>query len=274
VVAVVTDGAANVPEDLARELGITVVPLTVRFGDEVLTADAGRNGFYERLRGGEVPATSAPSVGEWLAGFRTAGDADVVCVTLASGLSATHHEAVLAAGQFDGRVEVVDSGNASMAEGFVAIEAARAVRDGTVLAEATARARAVAARVRLLGAIETFEYLRRNGRVTKLQAYAATALSIRPVFGLSGGEIEAVGRTRTRSKALDMIAAQAMADADGGRVHVAALHALAEADARALLDRLRGRMDVAEEFLVEATPVIGANAGPGLVGLAWWSEPA
>ncbi len=135
-----------------------------------------------------------------------------------------------------------------------------------------ARARDVAERVRLLGAIETFEYLRRTGRVTKLQAYAATALSIRPVFRLAGGEIEPAGRPRTRSKALDMVANEAASN--DGPLHVAALHALAEADAQALLERVRSRANVVEEFLVPATPVIGANAGPGLVGLAWWNEPA
>ena len=274
MVAVVTDSAANVPDAVALELGIAVVPLTVRFGEEVVRDGADQDGFYERLRGGEVAATSAPSVGEWLEGFRAATAGDLVCVTLAAALSATHHEAVLAADRFEGRVEVVDSGNASMAEGFVAIEAARGARDGAAVEEVAARARDVAGRVRLLGAIETFDYLRRTGRVTKLQAYAATALSIRPVFGLASGEIEPVGRPRTRSKALDMIAGEVASNADGGRVHIAALHALAEADARGLLDRVRGRVDVAEEFVVTATPVIGANAGPGLVGLAWWSEPS
>ena len=78
MVAVVTDGAANVPEDVARDLGITVVPLTLRFGDEVLPPDAGQNGFYERLRGGEVASTSAPSVGEWLAGLRASGSDEIV----------------------------------------------------------------------------------------------------------------------------------------------------------------------------------------------------
>src|SRR5207253_10423973 len=104
-----------------------------------------------------------------------------------------------------GRAEVVDSGSASMGEGFVAVEAARAAREGAGLEDAAATARRVATRVSLLGAIESFDHLRRSGRVSKLQAYAATALSIRPVFPLVAGEIEPVGRARTRSKALVML---------------------------------------------------------------------
>ncbi len=272
VVAVVTDSAANVPAELARELGIIVVPLQIRFGDETYRdgedLDVAR--FYQRLRAGEVAATAAPSVGDWLDGFERAGGGEVVCVTLAASLSATHHEARLAAERFDGRVEVVDSGSASMGEGFVAIESARAASEG--LDRVIERAREMAGRVRLLGAIESFEHLKRSGRVSKLQAYAATALSIRPVFRLVAGEIEAVGRPRTRSKALAMVADEALRTAGGSRVHVAALHADAAGDAAALLDLVRNRADVVEEYLVESTPAIGGNAGPGLVGLAYHAE--
>jgi DegV family protein with EDD domain len=274
MVAVVTDSAANVPPEVAGELGIVVVPLSVRFGDETFRDGTGNAGFYQRMRAGEMASTSAPSVGDWLDGLRRAADDEVVCVTLASGLSATHHEATLAAEQLDGRVVVVDTGNASMAEGFVAIEAARAVRAGAPLDAAADKASDVAGRVRLLGAIESFEHLRRSGRVTRFQAYAATALSIKPLFRLSGGEIEPAGRARTHSRALAMLAAEAVRAADGGRLHIAALHADAEADARALLEHVRAEAEIAEEFVVEVTPVIGANAGPGLVALAWWSEPS
>jgi DegV family protein with EDD domain len=267
VVAVVTDGAADVPAELARELGIEVVPLLVRFGDQ---PHPGGDGFYERLRAGDRASTSAPSVGDWLAGFEHAAAKEIVCVTLASRLSATDHQARLAAEAFDGRIEVIDSGTGSMAEGFVAIEAARAARDGADLAGVAARAADMAGRVRLEGAIETFEHLRRSGRVTKLQAYAATALSIRPVFRLHGGEIEPVARPRTRARALDLLTNDATASR--GRLHVAALHADAEDDARSLLERVRARADVGEDMVVGVTPVIGANAGPGLVALAWWNE--
>ena len=274
MVAVVTDSAANVPPDVAREVGITVVPLRLRFGDESFRdgVDMGGARFYERLRAGEMASTSAPSVGDWLEGLAAAGSDEVVCVTLASGLSATHQEAVLAAERFDGRVEVVDSGSASMAEGFVAIEAARTAREGATRELVAERAREVAGRVRLVGAIESFEHLRRSGRVTRFQAYAATALSIRPLFRLSAGEIEPVGRARTRSRALAMVASEAVRAAAGGRLHVAALHADSEDDARSLLEHVRQEADVAEEFVVEATPVIGANAGPGLIGLAFHVE--
>jgi len=272
---VVTDSASNVPPELARELGITVVPLHLRFGDESFRdgLDMDPAVFYGRLRRGDVATTAAPSVGDWLAGYERAGSDEVVCVTLASGLSATHQEARLAGERFSGAVEVVDSTSASMGEGFAAIAAARAARERTSLHDVTARAREVASRVTLVGAIETFEYLRRSGRVGKLQAYAATRLAIRPVFRLIAGEIEAIGRPRTRSRAIAMVVEEALkAAGGGGALHVAALHADAEDDAVSMIERIRAETDVAESFVVESTPAIGANAGPGLVGLAAYRE--
>jgi DegV family protein with EDD domain len=270
VVAVVTDSAANVPPDVADQLGIVVVPLQVRFGDEAHADGEVGGELYRRMAAGEVATTSAPSVGDWLAGIERAAADEIVCVTLAGALSATHHQAVLAAERSRARVEVVDSGTASMAEGFVAIEAARAAHAGGTVDETAERAREVAGRVRLMGAIESFEHLRRTGRVTRFQAYAATAMSIRPLFRLAGGEIEPAGRARTRARALEMLADQAVAG--DGALHVGALHAAAEEDARALLERVRARAELVEEFLVPVTPVIGASAGPGLVGIASWRE--
>src|SRR5438045_5431167 len=191
MIATVTDSAANVPAEVARDLAIRVVPIHLRFGPESFRdgVDLVGGDFYDRLvRDDRAACTSAPSPGDFLEAYRATGADEVLCVTLSSGVSVSHHEAVLAAERFEGRVEVVDSHSATMGEGFVAIEAARAVRDGASLEAAAARARDVAGRTRVFGAIETFEFLRRSGRVNKLQAYAATRLDITPVFRLRGGD--------------------------------------------------------------------------------------
>ena len=112
----------------------------------------------------------------------------------------------------------------------------------------------------------------RSGRVGRLQAYAATRLSIQPVFRLVGGEIEPVGRPRTRSKAIALLVQETVRRAAGRAMHVAALHAAAEDDAAEVLDRVRSEAQVVESFVAEATPAIGANTGPGLVGLAAYAD--
>src|SRR5438477_385305 len=128
-------------------------------------------------------------------------------------------------------VEMVDSTNASMAEGFVAIEAARAASAGAALADVVGRAREVAARTRIFATIDTFEFLKRSGRVRKVQAYAATMLNIKPVFRFQDGDAEGIGRPRTRGRALDRIVEETLREAGGRTLHLAAFHALAEEDA-------------------------------------------
>jgi len=129
VVAVVADSAANVPPDLAGELRIELVPLYLKFGDTEYRdgVDMAPRDFYRRLvRDDEAASTATPSPADFLEAYERTGEREIVCVTIASTMSGSHQQARVAAGRFDGQVEVVDSTNASMAEGFVAAEAARA----------------------------------------------------------------------------------------------------------------------------------------------------
>ena len=276
MVHVVTDSAANLPADLAAELGIRVVPLHLTIGDRVFRdgVDIGMQDFYGQLQGGsEVASTSAPSPGDFLEAFREAPESDdIVCVTVAADVSATYQSALGAAQELDRRIEVVDSTNASMAEGFVAVEAARLARAGAATEEVAARAKEVARRCQILATIDTFEFLKRSGRVRRAQAYAATMLNIKPVFRFRHGDADGIGRPRTRSRAMDRIVRETVEEASGRPVHLAAFHALAEPDAKELVRRVEAEGDVVESYVVEATPVIGAHTGPGLVGTAFFCD--
>lgn len=275
MVGVVTDSAANLPAHLLEGLPVRVVPLTLVLGEETYRdgQDMSLADFYRRLeRGVELAGTSAASPEDWLHGFEGVGTEEVVCITVAASMSSNHHHAVLAAQRFAGRVEVVDSRSASMAEGFVALEAARLAARGASLEAVAARAREVADRTRLYAMVETFEYLRRSGRVSKLQAYAATMLDIKPVFVFRGGEVAPVARARTRRKALTRMVEECLAEVGDRPAHVAAVHAAAEEEARAVLEAVAERANVVERVLTEVTPVIGAHVGPGLVGLAFYCD--
>ena len=273
MVAIVTDSAANLPADLAVELGIHVVPLHLTIGDRVYRdgVDIHMQEFYEELQAGnEVASTSAPSPGDFLETFQglPPGE-DIVCVTVAAAVSATNQSARRAAEQLDRRIEIVDSTNASMAEGFVAVEAARLAAAGVATEAIVRRAEEVAVRSRIFATIDTFEFLRRSGRVRRAQAYAATMLNIKPVFRFQDGDADGVARPRTRSRALDRIVQDTLTEAAGRRIHLAAFHALAEQDAKELVRRVEAEAEVIESYVVEATPVIGAHTGPGLVGTAF-----
>jgi DegV family protein with EDD domain len=275
VVAVVADSAANVPSALAKELRIETVPMYLKIGKETYRDgfDLPLEGFYRRLVSDrELASTSTPSPGDFLEAFRRTGEQEVVCVTVASTMSASHQGATLAADRFEGTVEVVDSLSASMAEGFVAMEAGRAAAAGASLEDVAARARALAPHTWLFATVGTFEFLRRSGRVNRLQAYAATMLDVKPVFRFRGAEATAVGRPRTRRRALERVIDESLAAIRDRPVHLAGLHAAAEADARSLVERISRQANVVESMVVEVTPVIGAHTGPGLAGVAFYCE--
>src|SRR5437588_7571411 len=230
--------------------------------------------FYERLQeSGDVATTSAPSMGEFLEAFQAIpADEDVVCVTVAADVSATNQAARAAAAELDRPIEVIDSLNASMAEGFVVLEAARMARDGATTNDVVARAREVASRSRILATIDTFEFLKRSGRVRRAQASAATMLNIKPVFRFQDGDAEGIGRPRTRSRALDRIVEETVREAAGRPLHLAAFHALAAEEAKEVVRQVEAEADVVESYVVEGTPVIGAHTGPGLVGMAFFCD--
>jgi len=273
---VVTDSAANIPAELTMELGIHTVPMYLKFGDTVYQdgIDLPRGEFYPKLEREEVPvSTAAPSSGDYREAFERAlaGADGVVCVTVASFVSVSYEAALVAANELGPSVRVVDSKSASMGEGWAAVEAARLAATGASLDVVTARAEEIVGRTQLVATINTFEYLRRSGRVHALLAYAGTALNIKPVFALRGGKIEQLGRPRSRARAIERAVEETRPLAARGPLHCAVAHAAVPEEAEALLARLRDEIELAESLITEFTPLMGAHTGPGVLGIAAWA---
>jgi len=273
---IVTDSAANIPAEIVAEHDIHVVPMYLKFGESVYQdgVDLPRGEFYAKLEREEVPvSTAAPSAGDYREAFERAltGAAGVVCITVASFVSVSYEAARLAANDLSGRVRLVDSKSASMGEGWAVVEAARLAGTGASLERCAARAEEIAAKTQLCATINTFEFLRRSGRVHALLAYAGTALNIKPVFALRGGRIEQLGRPRSRARAIERLVEETRPLAERGPVHCAVAHASAAEEAEALLARLRAELDCAEALVTEFTPLMGAHTGPGVLGIAAWS---
>lgn len=275
-IAVVTDSASNLPAEVVAEHGISVVPMYLKFGETIYQdgVDIPRGEFYGRLAREDVPvSTAAPSVGDYREAFERALDgADgVVCITVASFVSVSYEAARTAAKELGGRVRVVDSKSASMGEGWSALEAARLAGTGATLDAVAERAEEIARRTQLAATINTFEYLRRSGRVHAVLAYAGTALNIKPVFALRGGKIEQLGRPRSRSRAIERLIEETRPLAERGPLHCAVAHADVSDEAEALLARIKTELDCVEALLTEFTPLMGAHTGPGLLSIAAWS---
>jgi len=272
-VKIVTDSVADLPPQVARELGITVVPLVLRFGAETYRdgVDLTPDQFYQKLKTSKAfPATSVPPPQSYVEAYdRLAEEADsIVVVAVSSRLSATHEVALQSIGEMKKkcRVEVVDSETATMAEGFIAMKAAQAAQAGAELEEVMALITRNIPRAKFIAAFDTLEYLRRGGRIGRAQALMGSMLKINPLITLKDGLVEAAGRTRSRARAIDQLY-----DFAAGHSHIEELSVGDTAcpeDAEALCERLGAIFPAERIYRSKMTPVIGAHTGPGLLLVA------
>lgn len=273
-VRVVTDSAADIPADLAASKGITVVPLTVRFGSESFRSgfDLGPDEFWEKLRtSSESPATAAPSAGDFQQAYErliAEGATGIVSVHLSSKLSATYQSAAVAAKDLAGTpIEVIDTLTASAAQGLMALHAAERAEAGADAATIAAELDALRSRIRLFGTIDTLEYLRRGGRIGGAQALLGTMLKFKPIIGVEDGVVEPIGRVRTRTKALEHIVE--LVSGHAGKVSRLIVVSANAPDTERFCELLDGVVHVEPSDVWAFGPIIGTHAGPGVIGVAF-----
>ena len=277
-VVVVTDSNSTIPKVLLQEYDIRVVPLLLNLAGRSYRdgVDISPDDFYRLLRTNKhVPATSAPSLGDFVRVYATAArDADgIVSIHLPSNLSATYNTAVKASQLVDStQIHVVDSRSATMAQGFVVLEAARTAATGADLEAVVARANEVAGKVRFIAMLETLEYLHRGGRIGKAAALLGIMFQIKPIIHLVDGQVQPLAKPRTRSKGIRYML-QAMAEqVNGHPVHAAILQADAAQEAERLRQQVAEQFPCVELYVAEFTPVMGAHAGPGVLGVAFYVD--
>ncbi len=271
-VRVVTDSTADLPPEQAQELGITVVPLQVIFGEESFRdgIDLTSDEFFRRLtESDELPRTSQPSVGDFQETYeRLAVETEqILSIHVSSGFSGTVDTARQAAQALIGRcsIEVIDSRTVSMAMGFAVIAAARAAREGADLGTCAEAARGTMERGQLAIALDTLEYLRRGGRIGRAQAFLGSVLRLKPILTIRDGGAHPLTRVRTRRKALDEVLRLCLEQNDV--VEAAVMHTTTPDDARHLAEEIERRCGIAVHT-GRMGPVISVHGGPGTIGLA------
>jgi DegV family protein with EDD domain len=277
-VVVVTDSTATLPEDLVQELNIRVVPVLLLFGQQGYRdgVDIHPKEVYRLLRSGSrIPTSAAPSVGDFLRAYAGAGPevTGILSVHMSPKLSTTFNVAIMAGELVDGvTVRVFNCQTAAMGQGFVVLAAARAAARGASLDDVLRRAEEMASKVNMFFTLDTFEYLHRGGRIGGAAALVGSLLQIRPVLYLADGHVGVFCKPRTKRRALRIILQQIEAEARAGPLHAAVLHADTPDEAEELRNTIAQRFDCAELHVTEFTPVMGAHTGPGLVGVAFYSE--
>jgi DegV family protein with EDD domain len=277
-VAVVTDTTHYMPRSLVERLGIHEVSLYVTFeGVTEREADiVDLDDFYARLRASsEMPSTSQPSVGDFLAVYEPLLEdgADIVSIHLSGGISGTcaaaeqARDQLLEGGIAPERIVVLDSATACAGLGMMVIAANSAARAGAGAAEAAEAAEAARRELKVWFAVDTLEFLRRGGRVGGAQAWLGSALKIKPILSIES-EILPVERVRTSGRAFERLVDYLRARRDDGCDAFFVQHIDAVDQAQQLVERGREIFGADPEFVSEIGPVIGAHVGPGLLGVA------
>ena len=271
-VKIVTDSVADLPPEVANELGITVVPLNVCFGTEVYRdgIDMTSGEFYDRLESSEIlPTTSVPSLASFAGAYdKLAEDTDeILVITLTSKLSAVHEVALQSIGLMKRkcRVEIVDSQWAVMAQGFIVIAAAKAAQAGATLDEVMDIAYRNISRVDMRAAFDTLEYLKRGGRIGRAQALIGSMLNVNPIIGMKNGEVFPIARERSRARAINHLY-----NFTAGYSYIEGLaieYATALDEAEMLVERLGSMFPIEHIYRSRASPVIDTHTGPGLLVL-------
>ena len=276
-VKVVTDSTADLPPALARELGITVVPLNVHFGTEVYRdgVDISGDEFYSRLVDSpRLPTTSQPSVGDFLELYQQLGRTtdEIVSVHISSKLSGTLNSATQAREQYQGdcRIQIVDSQLGCMGLGLAAVAAGMAAQGGASLEEVVQATHQAIPNIRFFGLLDTVEYLEKGGRIGKARAFVGSLLRIKPILMIRDGEVHPLERSRTRGRGVERLCE--LVQEHMPLEDLAVVYTTTREEAESLAQRLQPCLPEAEIVLSQIGPVVGTYLGPGVLGIALKSQ--
>lgn len=276
-VAVITDSVASLPAEWCQRENIHVVPMALILPEGTYRdgVDIDPREYFQRLRrDGFTPKTSAPSPGEFLDMYQQLSKAhrSGVVITPPRELTQTWEAARLgaqmAAEYF--QAEIVDSRTAGPAQGFVALAAVRATASGADLPQVLEAIQQAQERVGFIGVLDTVKFLVEGGRVAHLNRWLGSALRLYPILYIHQGQIRLLGMARTKGKAIERMLAWLKDNLHPEGLSIAIAHTDAFEEAEALKEQILAQFRPMEYFVTELTPVIGAHAGPGLLGVAWW----
>ena len=268
---IVLDSTADLPDAEARHRNWRTVPLTVNVGDRSYAdgVDMDAPAFYRVLRDSpERPTTAAPGPGAYAAAFEGLEECRRIFVLPVSSRLSASHQAAVAAATGDARATVLDGLTVSAGTVLLADGIQRLVEGGATLAEVEGWFAAARERIRVLIAVDTLEYLRRGGRISRTAHVTGTALGVRPLLTIQAGEVEPVGRAFGRSGVWRAFERFVRSCPDEGPMRVGIAHAGAPEAAERLQQLVcRIRPDASVDRVCQIGPVVAAHGGPGTLGL-------
>ena len=269
-IKIVTDSTADLPPGLAEKLGITVVPVYLRFGDEVFRdrVDISEDEFYQRLIKDPIhPSTTQPSPQDFVDVYKgLAKNADgIISIHVSDKLSGTCNSALRGkeAVEKECPVEVIDSQVVTMGLGQLAIAANEIAKSGKSLREVAEAVKQMIPSIHILALLDTLKYLALGGRIGKLQALLGSMLNVKPMLTLKDGVLTPTGRVRSRPKGIDILFEYVKNAAD--IQDLAVVYNTTPEEAKALIKRLGAVYPEEKIRLSQMGPALGVHTGPGLL---------
>ncbi len=283
-VGIVTDGTNCLPLELIREYDIRVAPMGMVMGDKFYrdTIDITTSEFWKIFRTlPKLPTTTGAVMEELANRFRELSKTTdtIACILVSADLSAASHQAALNAKDIVKKevpglnIEIVDSRTTLGAMGFIVLEAAKAAKDGKDLSQIIEVVKGMTPRVHWMAMLETLRYLIKGGRAPKVGGWIGEMLDVKPIIGMSGdsGVIQALGRARTRTKAMPRLVELAKESLGGKKpVHMLVHYGEIIEDGEKLKEMVSSQLDCAELYLTELTPVMCTHTGP-MIGLSFYA---
>ncbi len=282
-VAIVTDSCASIPEAMIKDLNIHIVAYYIHRGQEVLRdlVTIQRDEFLRWLSTARtLPTTASPGPGDYLTMYekisKEEGVDQIVSIHITSKGSGAY-QAALAAQSIAMeslphlRIEVIDTLNVSLCQGWMVIEAARCAMQNASLQEIINRIKRLIPITQMLQTADTLKYLYMGGRIGKAQRLVGTLLNIRPIIGMKDGVIVPLGVSRSSSQAYQKMA-ELIESAVGkmGRIKIAYVHAGAPQEIEKLKSLIESKFNCVESLIAELSPALAVHSGPGTVGLCYY----
>jgi DegV family protein with EDD domain len=280
-VAVLTDSTASIPEDILQLLHIRTVAYYIHRGQEVLRdlVTIQRDEFLRWMMTARfVPTTASPGPGDYFDAYKELvndGNQEIISIHMTSKASGGFQAATVAQTMMkeeipNVKIEVIDTRNVSLCQGWMVIEAARAALVGLSLDQITATVKKMIPITRMIQTADTLKYLYLGGRIGKAQHLVGSVLNIKPLIGMDDGVIVPLGRTHSRGQAYQQMA-DMVADAIGkSRAKVAYVHAGAQREVEKIRALVESKVEVVESFIAELSPALAVHTGPGTAGLCYY----
>lgn len=281
-VAVVTDSCASIPEKLIESLDIHWVAYYIHRGEEVLRdlVTIKRDEFLRWMTTARIiPTTASPGPGDYLEEYgrlAAQGVQEIISIHMTSSGSGAYQAASVAQSMAketlpEVRIEVVDTRNVSLCQGWMVIEAAREAMAGKSLDEILALVRQMIPVTRMLQTADTLKYLYLGGRIGRAQHLVGTLLNIKPLIGMENGVIVALGKARSQMNAYHMMVDMVERVVGiGGRIKIAYVHAGAAHEVEKLKSLIEKRLTCVESMVAELSPALAVHTGPGTTGLCYF----